>query len=151
MILASSSVDGGMTVGLWKLLSLDSHRPPWYQPLVWPYSASASKLKTSCDVWCACQSCLPTDTTSNSYVWPAQWLQKLEGKRKTKVCFLCRCPEMMRETGLAVWIWVARMMPFRWPRSTSTRFWRAEMTGLKGFQDSHTNSSLTEVILIKYQ
>ena len=29
MILGLSSADGGMTVGLWKLSSLDSRRPPW--------------------------------------------------------------------------------------------------------------------------
>ena len=27
-----SSADGGMTVGLWKLPSLDGRRPPWYRP-----------------------------------------------------------------------------------------------------------------------
>ena len=30
MILGLSSADGGMTVGLWKLSSLDGRRPPWY-------------------------------------------------------------------------------------------------------------------------
>ena len=29
-----SSAYGGMAVGLWKLSSLNGHRPPWYQPLV---------------------------------------------------------------------------------------------------------------------
>ena len=33
MILGLSSANGGMTVGLWKLLSLDGRRPPWYWPL----------------------------------------------------------------------------------------------------------------------
>ena len=33
MILGLSSADGGMTVGLWKLSSLDGHRSPWYRPL----------------------------------------------------------------------------------------------------------------------
>ena len=33
MILCLSSADGGMTVGLWKLSSLDGRRPPWYRPL----------------------------------------------------------------------------------------------------------------------
>ena len=28
------SADGGMTVGLWRLSSLDGRRPPWYRPLV---------------------------------------------------------------------------------------------------------------------
>ena len=32
VILGLSSADGGMTVGLWKLSSLDGRRPPWYQP-----------------------------------------------------------------------------------------------------------------------
>ena len=34
MILLSSA-DGGMTVGLWRLSSLDGRRPPWYRPLVY--------------------------------------------------------------------------------------------------------------------
>ena len=33
MILGLSSADCGMTVGLWKLSSLDSRRPPWYRHL----------------------------------------------------------------------------------------------------------------------
>ena len=33
MILGLSSTDVGMTVGLWKLSSLDGRRPPWYRPL----------------------------------------------------------------------------------------------------------------------
>ena len=32
MILGLSSADGRMTVGLWKLSSLDGRRPPWYRP-----------------------------------------------------------------------------------------------------------------------
>ena len=38
MILGLSSADCGMTVGLWKLSSLDSRRPPWYQPLVYVWA-----------------------------------------------------------------------------------------------------------------
>ena len=34
MILGLSSVDSGLTVGLWKLSSLDGRQPPWYRPLV---------------------------------------------------------------------------------------------------------------------
>ena len=34
MILGLSSGDGGMTVGLWRLSSLNSRRPPWYRPQV---------------------------------------------------------------------------------------------------------------------
>ena len=30
--LGLSSTDGGMRIGLWKLSSLDSRQPPWYQP-----------------------------------------------------------------------------------------------------------------------
>ena len=30
----SSSANGGMTAGLWKLSALDGHRPSWYLPLV---------------------------------------------------------------------------------------------------------------------
>ena len=32
MILGLLSANGGITVGLWKLLSLDSCEPPWHQP-----------------------------------------------------------------------------------------------------------------------
>ena len=32
-ILGLLSADGGMTVGLWRLSSLDGRRPPWYRPL----------------------------------------------------------------------------------------------------------------------
>ena len=43
MILGLSGADGGMTVGLWKLSSLDDRRPSWYRPLViqshhWSYN-----------------------------------------------------------------------------------------------------------------
>ena len=34
MILGLASADGGMTVRLWTLSSLDGRRPPWYRPLV---------------------------------------------------------------------------------------------------------------------
>ena len=34
MILGLSSADGGMTVGLWNLSSLNGRRPPWYRPQV---------------------------------------------------------------------------------------------------------------------
>ena len=34
MILDLTSADDGMTVGLWKLSSLDGRRPPWYRPRV---------------------------------------------------------------------------------------------------------------------
>ena len=33
MILGLSNADGVMTVGLWRLSSLDGRRPPWYRPL----------------------------------------------------------------------------------------------------------------------
>ena len=34
MILGLSNADGGTTVGLWRLSSLDGRRPPWYRPQV---------------------------------------------------------------------------------------------------------------------
>ena len=34
MILGLSSADGGMTVDLWKVSSLDCRRPPWYRSLM---------------------------------------------------------------------------------------------------------------------
>ena len=43
MILGLSSADGGMTVGLWKLSSLDARRPPWYQRLSCPFSRHATR------------------------------------------------------------------------------------------------------------
>ena len=36
MILSLLSADGGVTVGLWKLSSLDGLRPSWYRPLATP-------------------------------------------------------------------------------------------------------------------
>ena len=42
MILGLSSANGGMTVRLWELSSLDGHRPPWYRALICPYSQSSS-------------------------------------------------------------------------------------------------------------
>ena len=40
MILGLSGADGGITVGLWKLSSLDGRRPPWYRPLVSRYQCA---------------------------------------------------------------------------------------------------------------
>ena len=67
MILSLSSADGGMTVGLWKLSSLDGRRSPWYWPqaslpalpdrvppvtLHWYYSDSpAKRLAWYCQCW----------------------------------------------------------------------------------------------------
>ena len=48
MILGLSSADGGMTVGLWRLSSLDGRRPPWYRPLVWFTKAKRKSLLTYC-------------------------------------------------------------------------------------------------------
>ena len=46
MILGLSSADGGVTVGLWKLSSLDGRRPPWYRPQIIYKTLHTSSLRS---------------------------------------------------------------------------------------------------------
>ena len=45
-----SSADGGMTVGLWKLSSLDGRRPPWY----WPQKRDNCIRESDCETIVTC-------------------------------------------------------------------------------------------------